>query len=458
MSCFERFHRPAHHRSTRRGRPQPAANPRPSRCDRLGAFHPRRPATVMAAVTLSLFALACDSLAPPMAKEDAGAGHTVSITARQEATIPAFTVPKAANAALQMLFGSGNHPTAYSVPSDCWVLTVDDYPEDLDRDGLFDSCEYTAADSMSPTLHYAYDDKSSRPQNRRSFWSVAPSYDGVKAFYALGYFEDRGYKILGQPVGQHHGDSEFITMELVMTPEGDLSHVRTCLSAHTRDSGDEVECRNDDEYPRDAWVAERKHANYFSRSDCDEGAFWLDSCSGVNSLVDLVVHSDRNMGSRIDFLVNCVTIDDSFRTDEECLWRDGRFDGWRPGDDDDAALGYGSFMAEHLPHHYYSEKPLAAFTVKCEGSDCSFDASASTDDFTIEWYEWDVIVRLWGGAPLDIYDYIVRRDTVPTWSHDFDVTEPVTVWVRFRARDYFSKPSDDLIQTLTLNCVDHCGG
>ncbi len=438
--------------------PQPVANPRPSRRDQLGMVPSRRPATVVAAVSLSLFAMACDSLAPP--DEDAGAGDTVSITAGQEGTTPAFTVPKAANAALQLLLGSGNHSTAYSVPSNCWVLTVDDYPEDLDRDGLFDSCEYTAADSLSPTLHYDSRDSSSLPERRHSFWAVAPSRDGVKAFYALGYFEDRGYMVgdVG-PIFQHHGDSEFITMELVMTPDGDLDYIRTCLSAHTSD-GDEVGCRDVDDLPRDVWVAERKHANYFSRSECNDGAFWSwDNCEGVNSEVDLVVHSNRNMGSSIDYLVNCVTIDDTFRTDEECLWTDdANFDGWRPGDEDEAATGYGIFTRDHFQHRYYSEKPVAAFTVECEGSDCSFDASASTDDFTIEWYEWEVIVRPWGGGPLDIQEHIARKDTVPTWSHDFDVTDQVAVWIRFVARDHFSNPSDALERTLTLNCINDCEG
>ena len=164
------------------------------------------------------------------------------------------------------------------------------------------------------------------------------------------------------------------------------------------------------------------------------------------------------MGSSLDYLINCVRINRGFRTDEECLWTDPKFDGWRPGYDDDAALGYGVFTGDHFQHHYYSEQPTAAFTVECEGSDCSFDASASTDDFTIEWYEWDVIVRRWGATPMDIYDRIVRRDTVPTWTHDFDVTEQVTLWIHFVARDHFSNPSDPLIETLTLNCVNHCEG
>jgi len=461
MFCLERFHRliaalapaPVVDRSPA-PRPQPVANLRPSRDDHLGAFSSRRPATVMAAVSVLLFPMACDSLAPP---EDAVAGHTVSVTAGEEAAAPAVTVPKAANAALQMILGSGNHPTAYSVPSNCWVLTVDDYPKDLDRDGLFDSCEYTAADSMSPTLNYDKDDPSSRPGERRSFWAVAPSRDGVKAFYALGYFEDRGYMIAGLgPFFQHHGDSEFVTVELVMTSEGGLDYVRTCMSAHTSD-GDEVECRNDDENPREVWVAERKHANYFSRSDCDDGAFWLDSCDGVDSEIDLVVHSDRNMGASIEHLIDCVSITHSFRKDEECLWTDARFDGWRPGDDDDASLGYGVFTADHFRHHYYSEAPNATFTVECTGSECSFDASGSTDDFGIVQYRWEVIVRKWGGAPMDIYDHVVRWYTVPTWTHDFDVTEQVTLWIRLSVRDYHGRGSD-VEQNLTLNCSNDCEG
>ena len=285
--------------------------------------------------------------------------------------------------------------------------------------------------------------------------SPAPRPSRSGRLGALPPFKDLGYEILGETVGAHEGDSEFVTVEFVMTPEGDLDYVRTCLSAHTSD-GDEVECRNDDEQPREVWVAERKHANYFSRSDCDDGAFWLDSCEGVDSEVDLVVHSDRNMGSAIDYLVNCEEIDHDSRTDEECLWTDAEFDGWLPGEADDASTGYGLFTADHFQHHYYSEKPVAAFTVECEGSDCSFDASASTDDFTLEWYEWEVIVRPWGGGPLDIQEHIARKDSVPTWSHDFDVTEQVAVWIRFVARDYFSKPSDPLTRTLVLNCVNDC--
>lgn len=50
---------------------------------------------------------------------------------------------------------------------------------------------------------------------------------------------------------------------------------------------------------------------------------------------------------------------------------------------------------------------------------------------------------------------VYHRDTVPTWRHDFDVTEEVTLWIDLSVIDYHKRGSYTRAMVV-LNCDNRC--
>jgi hypothetical protein len=173
---------------------------------------------------------------------------------------------------------------------------------DTDRDDLADDCELKLASAFAPyfvvsTRACNWD---ASVQNGRIggeyYFAVQRTDSGeVRIAYLPAYYEDCGWEGIKchQPVipcEGHSGDSEFVAIDVVRAGDNVWRTERVFLSAHCFDTLDQ-DCRwysgpdldrFDWEGGRYAapviWVAEGKGANYPSRSDCDRGHLFYDTC------------------------------------------------------------------------------------------------------------------------------------------------------------------------------------
>lgn len=163
---------------------------------------------------------------------------------------------------------------------DDWSCRDLTYNYDSDADGLSDKCEYEVAHALRPYLTF---DPYDRDRRREPYWAMYPStiYSAVyQIVYALSYYTDWG------PNYKHQGDSEFIVLRVRYLGYGKWGIMSAFLSAHwgaITDSSADITYEYL-EYPGSnrgrpkIWVAVNKHANYRSRSSCDSGAGWTDTC------------------------------------------------------------------------------------------------------------------------------------------------------------------------------------
>jgi len=239
-----------------------------------------------------------------------------------------------------IFLGSGATPTA------CF----DGEQNDQDYDGLGDYCEKMLSWGFAPELRYSiiYDDTRGEP-----YWVARPdSAAHVVIGYLFAYYRDLGTVEYGcsPPAGLpgcHDGDSESVWLTLYYNPETShwLLH-QALYSVHT--GWIEVTASRPDQYalyveypaklggyPR-VWIAEGKHANYFTQSDCDNGGFLeTDDCDSDSKSKRFPWSAYWNIGSQNAPLIDCVASRDSSyeyygggRT--ECFWMDKRFRGWVP--------------------------------------------------------------------------------------------------------------------------------
>lgn len=158
---------------------------------------------------------------------------------------------------------------------------------DEDQDGIRDDCEDKLAYTFRPYLEMTYSDDN---RGREPYWAVAKSetQGWVKIFYALSYYRDGGEDDTG--FGSHDGDSEFIILQVNdITGTARWAMETGTLSAHWRAGwpwdGTGTWSYSEFEFPVTyrgrprVWVAEEKHANYKTRSDCNWGAGGTDVCS-----------------------------------------------------------------------------------------------------------------------------------------------------------------------------------
>lgn len=157
-----------------------------------------------------------------------------------------------------------------------------------DNDGLLDSCEEELAVQFQPRVAFSSTDDNA---NRESYYAVKianASTQTVSIFYPIGYYFD-----MGSPnpacngCGAHVGDSEFIILEVSHLGSGRWGLSYATLSAHwgaPLGDGTARYAYSALEFPINSrgrprvWVAENKHANYRSRSVCDAGAYYTDTC------------------------------------------------------------------------------------------------------------------------------------------------------------------------------------
>ena len=194
---------------------------------------------------------------------------------------------------------------------------------------------------------------------REPHWAVLkhPSYpQHFQIFYALSYHEDTGDATFG--FYSHHGDSEFIILDVVNTGGSFWAIWTATLSAHWDGEASSAATYSYDalEYTRGyrqrprIWVARGKHANYRSKSTCNSGGWGnTDTCDGAYEGWDTEVRASDNLGNYYDTpgvfdetrqLLNCVG-SRLGRPAIECFWTYGHFTG-----------GHGAFWESYsTPYH-----------------------------------------------------------------------------------------------------------
>lgn len=228
---------------------------------------------------------------------------------------------------------------------------------DTDQDGLSDFCERKIAQAFAPELYYSSVDEVGREPK----WVARPlSTTVVRVGYLLSYYRDAGSQSTGCSVlpwfdsscGGHNGDSERIFLDIRY--DASTSHWVLSKAYYSQHESMQTyqygQCTPyfvgcswllfpdvDGGYPR-AYIAEGKHANYASRSECETGSFEsTDICVNVNTAARLFVSGATNLGSRAHHtpLQDCMPSQDPSYIyygwgREECYWTPRRFQGWIP--------------------------------------------------------------------------------------------------------------------------------
>ncbi len=232
---------------------------------------------------------------------------------------------------------------------------------DADHDFLADHCEYELARAFSPSLRMDPGDVFCG--RGEPHWAAKYFLDGnVRIAYMPAYYDDCGGA--GVPDWadySHHGDSEFIMVEVAYSAQSARWEFRNMfLTAHWGKSmWDQSEwVTTEADFAIRAlthpvvWVAKWKHANYKSRWSCDN---FQDDCSSFPVRLRLPVLPTRNVGSMHNSPYGCATstlwFAGSGRT--ECFYTEKTFHGWYPG-------GSGS---EVTPYHRFLVS--AAFEKRC---------------------------------------------------------------------------------------------
>jgi hypothetical protein len=184
--------------------------------------------------------------------------------------------------------------------------------DDADQDGVRDGCEEVIAQNFAPVLRM---DERDRCPTREPYWSVArrpESPRSLKIMYLLSYHLDCPNPALIWGDTGHRGDSEWIVITVVTASNAPTRWYTYSIttSAHFGETSDATTTTTYDNWPEwkqythrvapVVWVALDKHANYRSRGDCEDGAYWWDSCGYPwrNELVDVKSHAEANVGNQ----------------------------------------------------------------------------------------------------------------------------------------------------------------
>lgn len=286
-------------------------------------------------------------------------------------------------------------PRATSVDAEA----VDTEAVDTDADGLADACEFALARSFAPELVV---------DRRDCLWDAAPAVhrlgggylfaaervgSGVRIAYLPAYVRDCGWTgsvcaTRGPGCGAHAGDSELIVVDVApadvrdgapgdAAPNDPSPRWRTVgvfLSAHCFGRSD-GRCRwyrgralaafawahgQPFGAPR-VWVARGKHAHYPSRTACDRGHWFYDSCDRNDVVARFPVRAPaQNVGSRARPQPNadgCLTARElplglplggrgANVGVEECMWDAARpFRGWQAAATGAAPTAYAYYLA-----------------------------------------------------------------------------------------------------------------
>lgn len=218
---------------------------------------------------------------------------------------------------------------------------------DADFDRLDDFCEYQLALAFRPALSIDPNDGDS---SREPYWAAKTSYDVngnivVNIMYMFGYHWDAGDTGCFPPpppgfpgCGAHLGDSEFVDVEIHWSNFSDHWELtRMFMAAHYGESTDasalytasQLELARPGGYAK-VYVARDKHGSYNTRSHCDSGAFWNDTCDYNTDAGRFNVLEYRNVGSSRAPMIQSIGSDQpSIYGGTEYFWSTGfPFCGW----------------------------------------------------------------------------------------------------------------------------------
>jgi len=228
---------------------------------------------------------------------------------------------------------------------------------DRDNDEIQDDCEVDIANSLKPIINLSINDEAPGMQ---TYWSASRHPDrpyAIQIIYALSYFDDAGDPTFHFTA--HHGDSEWIILEVQNSTTSIWGVVYATLSAHYGAENDATATYywDDLEWPNGAhpriWSSWNKHANYRSREVCGWGPGGIeaeDGCEGDYIGWFVAVYPERNLGNYFNRpegvrttatqLVN-ITTSEYPRTGNERYWDDtDTFGGWYPVREPGAATPY----------------------------------------------------------------------------------------------------------------------
>jgi hypothetical protein len=232
----------------------------------------------------------------------------------------------------------------YFYPTFSADYCMSEFINDVDHDGLDDSCEYALAMKFAPMLSTSIWDED---VSREPYWAARPHEfysNAITIIYMLSYYRDNG------PVGScsvfevhfcqpHAGDSEFIVAFLVWDSETEHWVLNQAfLSAHYEALGNSSRWvfQGEFEYPGKTggyprvYVSRDKHANYVSVGECDDGGYvQMDVCDSMVDNGRVFVGGYRNIGSSTTHLIDATVSPRPGYPSTEYYWTGGYFCGWQ---------------------------------------------------------------------------------------------------------------------------------
>ncbi|HEU0012848.1 MAG TPA: hypothetical protein VFQ45_04155, partial [Longimicrobium sp.] len=343
-------------------------------------MHRSPPQRLLAAAAIALLAAACSDRSNPAGPElsASGAAPTADMGACDPAVMecepydpneqpdnPANPYSEPSGASFSYAVAPAGIYTGYT-PSSCTSGS------DVDWDGVTDACELALAQAFAPGLRIAYEDDVWEPSRGlvggEYYWGVNQAWVSgewrLRIAYLPAYYADGGTVSGGFEA--HDGDSEYIIEEVAYIPStGHWELRRVFLSAHCgAPNGLDCQWWAADRWDRygsywngvrrgapNVWVAEDKHANYYSRWKCGTGSWGVDVCYRHDTVVRFPVTEGFNFGSGAVDLVGTVPgrRGSAFTRpgDAEKLWRtSGKFYGWQLTRDG-GATPYGTVLYNH---------------------------------------------------------------------------------------------------------------
>ena len=224
---------------------------------------------------------------------------------------------------------------------------------DADADGLSDFCEKNLAARFAPEMnYYRYDDVRREPRWAARWAPTLAVGPRVRIAYLFSYYRDLGSHTAACSVPgphyaclPHNGDSELVVLDVyynattehwVLGEASYSQHTSFPMYVSGPKGYPPMEYPSKPgTYPR-VYIAEGKHANYKSLSDCNNGGFaGADTCTQVNTAELITAPAGQNLGSRNARFIDCVVSQNSAYEyygsgKQECYWTVKRFRGWVP--------------------------------------------------------------------------------------------------------------------------------
>lgn len=192
---------------------------------------------------------------------------------------------------------------------------------DADLDGVNDACELAIASAFAPMLYQSSSeadfDWSRSLIGGEYYWGVTKSQawfglPGLRIAYLPAWYEDEGTGAFDIQ-GGHDGDSEFLMVDVTFF-QGKWSFTRAFTSAHCGVTGFQANCQwwNADMWGNQGaftfvdyvmfgapvvWVSHRKHAFYYSHSQCEGAQLGAEGCGAPIVANRFPVTDGFNVGS-----------------------------------------------------------------------------------------------------------------------------------------------------------------